>query len=347
MLEWIKKNISRFDGMIISDYDKGALPSRVLKALFACAKRADVPVLVDPKGLDFGKYYGATAIKPNLKEARLATGIDCDSRHSIEQAVRKIHNRTSCRAVALTRGSDGLTLYDGIEHKITHYPAIRHEEVVDVGGAGDTFTVFFGLSLFAGRPLDEAAQLASYACSTVVQKVGMATVSPMDLLRALFQVRSGRKVCSLSELSALSDDLRRRSKRIVFTNGCFDLLHFGHIDFLERARAAGDCLIVGLNSDRTIRKIKGEDRPYIGEAQRARLLAALSCVDHIVFFDQRTPEEVIRTIRPHVLAKGSNYQEDEVVGREIVESYKGVVKLIPIVDNISTAQLVNRIRGKK
>jgi D-beta-D-heptose 7-phosphate kinase/D-beta-D-heptose 1-phosphate adenosyltransferase len=347
MLEWIKKNLSRFNGLIISDYDKGALPPNFLKALIACAARADVPVLVDPKGRDFGKYHGATAIKPNLIEAHLATGITLDTRHAIERAVRMIAEKTACRVVVLTRGSQGLTLYDAVNRRMTHFPAISHGEVVDVGGAGDTFTVFFGLGLFAGRSFSEAAQLGNYACSTVVQKVGMATVSPMDLLRALFQARSAGKVRSLNELTTLADDLRRRSKRIVFTNGCFDLLHFGHIDFLEKAREAGDCLIVGLNSDRAIRKIKGKDRPYIGEAQRARLLAALSCVDYIVFFDQKTPEEVIRVVRPHVLAKGSNYREDEVVGREIVKRYKGVVKLIPIVDSISTAQLVNRIRGQK
>ena len=345
LVGWLEKNIARYDGLIISDYNKGVVTPKLLAKIFQISKKDSVPVLIDPKGKDYKRYKGCTVIKPNKVEAYDATGIRVESNSDAEKAAKQLAKITGAKVVALTRGADGLTIYEKGK-QTNHIAAIRHE-VFDVTGAGDTFAAFFGMGIFASWSALDAARLGNLASSIAVQKIGNATISAVELLQTLGQSQPAAKLRTLEEVSRIAREMKTRKKKIVFTNGCFDLLHFGHIHFLEESRKRGDCLIVGLNSDRVIKKIKGKGRPYIDESQRARLISALACVDFLVFFDEDTPVKVIEAIRPDVLTKGTNYSEKEIIGRESLKQTGGIVERIPIDAGISTEQLVDRIRNDK
>lgn len=342
LLDKVLEMIPRHKVVLVSDYGKGVLTDRVLSAVIAAGREASVPVLVDPKGSDYRPYSGATLLTPNRKEASQATGISITDEATLLQAGQALVEQCALNALVLTRSEEGMSIFEAGE-AVTHLPT-KAREVFDVSGAGDTVLVFVGLGLAAGLPVVEAAAMANIAAGVVVAKVGTSTVSSDEFLAAA----SGfpgleRKIRSSDELQPILEAKRQQGRTIVFTNGCFDLLHVGHVRYLQQARQLGDLLVLGLNSDDSIRRLKGEKRPLIGGEERAHILAALDCIDFLVMFDEDTPLALIKALRPDILVKGGDYAADEVVGKDLVESYGGRVELIQFVDGKSTTHLIEKI----
>jgi D-beta-D-heptose 7-phosphate kinase/D-beta-D-heptose 1-phosphate adenosyltransferase len=256
------------------------------------------------------------------------------------QAARELRDALQTEHFCITLGAKGvLALAASGEHR--QFPA-RAREVYDVTGAGDTFISVLGALLIAGVDFFEAVDMANLGAGIVVGKVGTATVTPSEMLGF---AAGERKLFTLEEIGPLAESLRGQGRRVVFTNGCFDLLHAGHIQYLEASRAQGDALVVGINSDASVKRLKGEGRPLIGEEDRAHLLAALSCVDYVVVFEEDTPESLLRAVRPAVLTKGADYTVETVVGHDLVPQWGGEVVLIPLKENRSTSGLIDRIRA--
>jgi D-beta-D-heptose 7-phosphate kinase/D-beta-D-heptose 1-phosphate adenosyltransferase len=300
-------------------------------------------VVVDPKGTDYRKYRGATILTPNRKEAQAATGISIVDEASLQQAGRKLCDELDIEALVMTRSEEGMSLFfrDGRE---MHLPT-EAREVFDVSGAGDTVLAVIGAGLAAGLTLENAARLSNLAAGIVVGKVGTSTVDRHEILDAVGRLHqdTDRKIHLRQELARTLANRRTQGQVVVFTNGCFDLLHVGHIKYLQAARDLGDMLVLGLNSDASIRRLKGPKRPLIGQEERAHILAALGCIDYVVIFDEDTPYELIDTLRPDILVKGGDYAIDDVVGRDLVESWGGRVELVRFVDGKSTSTLIDRI----
>lgn len=330
-------------GIICSDYQKGFLTPRLLRRTIAAARAQGLPVLVDPKGRDYALYQGATVLTPNLHELELATGLLIRSPQELDTAAWHLMQRLEVEAILVTCGKDGMVLFcqDGTRVRI----AAEAREVYDVTGAGDTVIAVFGMAYFAGASMQEAARLANIAAGLVVAKQGTATLSRAELAEACAD-RQGRrvgKITNVPDAAAALEAARARGERIVMTNGCFDLLHAGHVRYLQAAKALGERLVVGINTDRSVRLLKGEMRPLVPESNRAEVLAALGCVDHVVLFDEATPKALVDALQPDILVKGSDYEGKEVVGREAVEARGGRVELVPIVEGASTTGLVNTI----
>lgn len=329
--------------LVLSDYGKGVLDGETARRLIDAAHAAGRPVVVDPKGRDYSRYDGADIVTPNRAELAEATGMPVDSEEAILAAMRALKAAHRFGAVLVTRSEDGMTLLDG-EH-VHHFPA-EAAEVHDVSGAGDTVVATLSAGLAAGLGLPVAARLANIAAGIVVGKVGTAVAREEELLEALTPERGAlRKVMSRSAAIEQVERWRRRGWRIGFTNGCFDLLHPGHVHLLEQARSWCDRLVVGLNTDASVKRLKGAARPIQSEAARAAVLASLATVDCVALFDEDTPVELIRVIRPDVLVKGADYTVDQVVGGEIVLDYGGQVKLAELLPGNSTTATVARIRG--
>ncbi|PLX71566.1 MAG: bifunctional heptose 7-phosphate kinase/heptose 1-phosphate adenyltransferase, partial [Desulfuromonas sp.] len=327
LISFIEEVSAHSDVILISDYQKGVLTDSVLRKTIELGKQAGIPVVVDPKGNDFRKYRGATLLTPNKKELRVATGETLQTEEEIVQVGFRVRAELELESLVLTRSEEGISLFSGDGKPVRLEAQAR--EVFDVTGAGDTVLSMIGVGLAGGLSLENAARLANVAAGIVVGNIGASTVSPLDLLSA-FGKHSGpdQKVMGVTALADHLDVLRGQGKRIVFTNGCFDLLHVGHVKYLQKARQLGDVLVLGLNSDDSIRRLKGENRPLICEDERAHILAALGCIDHVVIFDDDTPIELIKSIKPDVLAKGEDYVIEDVVGRDVVESYGGRVELV-------------------
>ena len=330
--------LARCDGVIVSDYGKGLLTPALLGELIAAGRREGKPVLVDPKGRDYGRYRGATCLTPNEFEAATVIGRDLQDDGAILAAAQELRAELQTDHFCITRGPSGLlALADSGEHRLL--PA-QAREVYDVTGAGDTFISLFGALYIAGTPFFEAVETANMAAGIVVGKVGTATVTVPELLG---HTGGRRKIYGADEAAALAESLRAEGRSIVFTNGCFDLLHAGHIQYLQASRDQGDLLIVGINSDDSVRRLKGPTRPLIGEEDRAHLLAALSAVDHVVIFEEDTPETLLRAIKPHVLTKGADYTVEGVVGHDFITQWGGRVALIPLKENRSTSGIIDKI----
>jgi D-beta-D-heptose 7-phosphate kinase/D-beta-D-heptose 1-phosphate adenosyltransferase len=330
-------------GIIVSDYLKGLLSESLLEQLISMAKEWERLVVVDPKGRDFSKYRGAYALTPNIKETEIASGMRIMTDEDLENAAKRLFQLLNCHMILVTRGKDGLSLFQ--EKKLpTHVPT-EAKEVYDVTGAGDTVISLFSLSLFRGYDPINAAHLANAGAGIVVGKLGTSPISRRELEdfltgQSLYQ---SKKILSLSELLPIANLARAQGKTIVFTNGCFDLLHVGHIQYLQKAKALGDILIIGLNDDNSVRSLKGDPRPLIGQEERANILAALGCIDYIIIFSELTPGALIRNIKPSILVKGGDYTLDQVVGRDIVESYGGRTEIIPYMPGYSTSGLIEKI----
>ena len=331
------------DAIILSDYAKGALTPEAIAA--ALAVRGNAPVVVDPKHRDFKRYRGATAVTPNLRELEIAAGeaLDAEDTDAIESAARRIARSAALEALVVTLGSQGMLVVP-TEGVAVWVPAEKRE-VYDVTGAGDTAIAVLAVALAAGAPLAAAAQIANSAAGVAVGQVGAVAVEPGRIRDAL-AARPEGKVLRRDELAARAASWRTAGKRIVFTNGCFDLLHSGHLALLEHAARLGDVLVLAINGDASVRRLKGPERPLVPQAERAALLAALSFVDAVAIFDEDTPLETLEAVRPHVLVKGADYRPDQIVGRELVESYGGRVAVVPLVPDKSTSALVERIKGK-
>lgn len=328
--------------VVLSDYAKGVLHPALCRWLIDAAKQARIPVLVDPKGRDYTKYAGATALTPNRRETSEVCGGIPDIDRLLD-AAETLRRQLDLEFLAVTRSEDGISLLE--EGRRLHIPAMARQ-VFDVSGAGDTVIATLAAGLVAGLGHVDALHLANLAAGVVVGKVGTASITREELLEALSEEEVREqvdKVCDLPHLLARVGAWRAAGQRIVFTNGCFDLLHAGHVTYLETARKLGDRLIVGLNTDRSVRLLKGPNRPVIHEADRARVMAALEAVDAVILFDEETPLELITALRPDVLVKGSDYREDQVVGAAEVKSWGGQVVLVPLVPGRSTTAILDRI----
>ncbi|KAA0255896.1 D-glycero-beta-D-manno-heptose 1-phosphate adenylyltransferase [Acidobacteria bacterium ACD] len=343
LLEAALATLGEADVLLVSDYAKGTLTPRLLGTLLSEARRRGVPALVDPKGRDYDRYRGATVVTPNRKELETVSGREARDLGTVAEIGSALRDRLGLDALLVKLSEEGMLLLprEGAPVRI----AAQAREVFDVTGAGDTVLATLGLALGSGTDLATAATVANRAAGCAVGRVGTTPVRWADLLEGL-AATPGSKRIEREHLSALSATLRRAHRRVVFTNGCFDLLHPGHVSLLAEARKLGDVLVVGLNSDESVRRLKGPSRPILSEGDRAQVLGGLDAVDFVVVFGEDTPEEVIRTLRPQVLVKGGDYTEATVVGAPFVRSYGGEVALIPLVAGRSTTNVVERIRGE-
>ncbi|MGQ9920041.1 MAG: D-glycero-beta-D-manno-heptose-7-phosphate kinase [Desulfobacca sp.] len=331
------------DGVILSDYGKGVLTAPILTALISAARDRGLPVVVDPKGRDFSRYRRATIITPNLKEAAEAVGYPLTGRMEVLQAGRELCALCETEAILITLGPEGMALIP--RHGQPEEIPAQAREVFDVSGAGDTVVAVLALALARWHDLGLAARLANLAAGIVVGKVGTAPILRAELAGALEAETTARpaKIVTLGELLLLVPRLRAQGKRLVLTNGCFDLLHWGHVKFLEESRRLGDILIVALDSDDSVRRVKGPCRPVIRAGQRAAMLAALEAVDFVTVFTSEQLADLLQKLQPDILTKGSNYPAAAVKGREVVASYGGQVITIPITDPVSITGLIRQI----
>ena len=330
--------------LLVSDYGKGGVTPGLLAALMPEAARRGVPVVVDPKGVDFSRYRGATVLTPNRAELAAAAGVALDDEDAYVRAARELICAHDFGAVCVTRSEEGLSLYpaDGAPMHIR----AAGREVYDVSGAGDTVAAILAAGLALGAPLGLAAVLANIGAGIVVGKVGTAVAHPDELRLAVLRQSgedAGQKELTRERVAEMAELWRRLGLTVGFTNGCFDLLHPGHAAMLDGARRECDRLIVGLNSDASVRRLKGPTRPVQDQAARARMLASLASVDAVVVFDEDTPLELIRSVRPDVLAKGGDYTLETVVGAEWVLAAGGRVVLVPLTPDRSTTGLIRRI----
>jgi D-beta-D-heptose 7-phosphate kinase/D-beta-D-heptose 1-phosphate adenosyltransferase len=332
----------RPDAVIFSDYAKGVLTPDMMSAVQRL--RGSAPVVVDPKHRDLSRYRGATTVTPNLRELEAAAGcvLDADDTAGIAAAARALINAAQLESMVVTLGNRGMLVVTAAGTE-TAVPAIERE-VYDVTGAGDTAIAVLTLALAAQAPLAEAAQLANAAAGVAVGQVGAVAVSAASIRDAL-AARPDNKLLSRHELASRASGWRAAGRRIVFTNGCFDLLHVGHLTLLSQAARLGDVLVVAINSDASVRRLKGPERPLVPEGERAAILAALGFVDAVTIFDEDTPLEVLQSVRPHVLVKGGDYLPADVVGRELVEANGGRVAIVTLMPEKSTTSLLERIRG--
>ena len=330
------------DAIILSDYAKGVLTPETIAAVLR--GRGSIPLVVDPKHRDFARYRGATTVTPNLHELEAAAGcrLDAEDTAGIAAAARTLLASAGLESMVVTLGSRGMLVVPASGPEVA-VPAHRHE-VYDVTGAGDTAIAVLTLALAARAPLAQAAQLANAAAGVSVCQVGAVAVSAASIRDAL-AARPDGKLLSRHELEARAATWRTDGKRIVLTNGCFDLLHAGHLALLSHAAQLGDVLVLAINSDASVRRLKGPERPLVPQSERAALLAALTFVDAVTIFDEDTPLAVLEAVKPHVLVKGGDYQASEVVGRELVEAAGGRVVIVPLTPDKSTSSLVARIRG--
>lgn len=329
--------------LVLSDYAKGALSAYLCPLLISAARSEGIPVLVDPKGRDFAKYAGASVITPNRAELALVTGARRDDVAALLAAGDGLRRQLDLDLLALTLSEQGLALIDGVGTR--QIPALARE-VFDVSGAGDTVIATFAAGLAAGLDTTDTAHLANLAAGVVVGKVGTVPILREELQAAISGESALEQVAKIMDLGTAKTRVlgwQAAGDRIIFTNGCFDLLHAGHVSYLELARRHGQRLVVGLNSDRSVRALKGPQRPLIGEDDRARVLAALAAVDAVILFDEDTPLNLICALRPQVLAKGADYREEEIVGAAEVRSWGGQVILIPLVEDRSTSSIIRRL----
>ena len=341
----IKSSLKGMGAVILSDYAKGTLadPQAIIKA----ARAQNIPVFVDPKGTDFERYRGATLLTPNLHEFETVMG-SCASEQELVNKGRALMKRLQLDALLITRGEHGMTLLEARDKRRSgelHLPA-RAVEVYDVTGAGDTVISVLAAAVAAGENLQNAVALSNMAAGIVVGKLGTATVSAPELLAALQQERGvERGVVSEDQLLLLLQEAKKRGEKVVFTNGCFDILHAGHVAYLEEARKLGDRLVVAVNSDSSVKKLKGEGRPINLCEDRMLVLSKLAAVDWVLSFSDNTPERLLKKLKPDVLAKGGDYTVKQVVGAPIVTAYGGEVQVLSLVDNRSTTAIVKKIRS--
>lgn len=335
----VKSAIQQAKVLIISDYSKGSLPDCQL--LIRMARAYGIPVLVDPKGNNFLRYHGATMLTPNFHEFEAVVG-KCNSDQDMVEKGSALMQQLDLQALLVTRGEHGMTLLRPGEPEL-HLPA-RGREVFDVTGAGDTVIATLAAALASGQPLPESTALANMAAGIVVGKLGTASISAPELRRAIIAEQGAeRGVVTEEQLLLALEDARASGERIVFTNGCFDIIHAGHVGYLEEARKQGDRLVLAVNSDASIGRLKGRGRPINPLDRRMAVLAGLEAVDWVVPFDEDTPERLLRRVKPDVLVKGGDYSEDQVVGNQIVKAYNGSVKVLSFYDNCSTTSIVNKI----
>lgn len=331
----INKDLDNYDAVLLSDYGKGVLTDALTQYVIKQAKSKDIPVLVDPKGKDYSKYTGATLLTPNKKEAEIATDIKITDDASLKEAGFKLKNDFNLDISMITLSEDGIAIFNKNVTKVR----AKAREVYDVTGAGDTVLATLGVGLALKLSILEAVKLANTAAAVVVGKLGSATATPEEI--SLYsQNISGSSIISKEEIKKVIELLKEQGKKVVFTNGCFDILHRGHVDYLQKSRNQGDILVLGLNSDASVKRLKGKERPINNQDDRAFILSGLKAVDYVVIFDEDTPYELIKEVRPDILTKGADYHGKEVVGSDIAKD----VRLIEFTDGCSTTNLIQKIK---
>lgn len=348
MVAVLLTRLTEFQVILVADYGKGVCTPEVLGRVFDAARAAGIPVIVDPRpNANCEIYRGATAVKPNRLETHLTTGCEIKSPPDAFAAGRKLCEQLGLDYAFITLDSDGLAIVqpDGTSDLLP----TRKRQVYDITGAGDMVLATIGLGVAEGLSLSDIGRLANVAGGLEVEQIGVVSISRREIIADLLtnSRSSPDKVCSLAELERHVASRRQLGQKIVLTNGCFDVLHIGHVSYLQQAAAEGDCLIVAINSDSSVRSLgKAPDRPIFTQAQRAAMLAALEVVDYVMIFDEPTPHALLDGLRPDVLVKGGTYRHHEIVGWEIVESYGGQVKALGEIPGVSTTQILKRLRGE-
>jgi D-beta-D-heptose 7-phosphate kinase/D-beta-D-heptose 1-phosphate adenosyltransferase len=348
LIDTILPQLQRADIVLLSDYAKGVLTARVIRNVIDASRKAGKRIIVDPKSANFAIYRGATLLTPNRKEFAEATRSRADTDMTIADAARDAMILADCEAMLVTQSEHGMTLVPrkGDPVHVPAYPV----KVRDVSGAGDTVAAALALALAAGADWETALRIANAAAAVAIGKKGTAIVTTAELRRKIlphaYLAAEEKIVAASGDLAMHLADWRKQGLRIGFTNGCFDILHPGHVKVLTAARGACDRLVVGLNSDASVKRLKGEARPVQDERARAEVLAALEAVDLVVLFEEDTPIKLITEIKPSVLVKGGDYTRETVIGHEIVEANGGTVMLVDILQGHSTTSLVNRARGE-
>jgi D-beta-D-heptose 7-phosphate kinase/D-beta-D-heptose 1-phosphate adenosyltransferase len=348
LLERATELVSKVHAVILSDYAKGALSPALCEAVIRAARTAGVPVLADPKTPDFSKYSGATSVCPNLGELAQATGVAAQHTDELLVAAQALVVEHDFKFLTVTMSEKGISVVRPATEGSTgfyHSPA-RAREVFDVSGAGDTVIAVLTAALAAGLQIETAVELANLAAGIVVGKAGTVPIAGHELVAALTPssgLTAGEKILDLDRIKLRVAEWRASGETIVFTNGCFDLLHVGHITLLEDCHRFGSKLVLGLNADASVRRLKGPTRPIVGERERARVMAALAAVDAVVLFEEDTPLELIRALRPNVLVKGGDYTVETVVGHEDVIAAGGRVEIVPTVEGFSTTSIVEKL----
>jgi len=339
ILDTFRSIITDYDGILLSDYGKGVLTKELTASLITIANENNKKVLVDPKGSDYSKYKGAYLLTPNKKEASEATQVNIRDDVSLSQAIIQLKTECDLDVSLITLSEQGVAIYDNI---LRTHPTVARE-VFDVTGAGDTVLASLGFALACEYDIDDAVKFANLAAGVVVGKIGSAAATLNEIIEyesSLNKSTSDEHIKTLDEIITLSTELKSRGKKIVFTNGCFDLLHAGHVRYLETAKSFGDVLILGLNSDRSTTALKGKNRPINTQIDRAYILAALEAADYVVIFDEDTPYDLIKAIKPHILVKGGDYEGQYVVGQDIADE----LKLVQFVDGKSTTKTIEKIQ---
>ena len=350
-LEMLQANTTKYllgvSAVIISDYGKGLINEETAQVVIKAARLNDIPVIIDPKGDNYKKYNGCTLCTPNFKEFKQAiqyAGNEITEEKILQEGIR-LCKENGLENLLITRSEQGMSLILPQCGEKTDFP-VQTREVVDVTGAGDTVIATFAAGLCWGMSYEECCVLANVAASVVIQHFGTFRISLSDLEKAIESTSKG-KIISREEASSIAEELHQANKKIVFTNGCFDLLHAGHITSLSNAKKKGDYLFVGLNSDASVRRLKGESRPVVDQDNRAKMLEAISCVDYIIIFDEDTPQDLIERIYPDVLIKGADWRGKYVAGQECVLSRGGEIVFEDLGPNISTTEIIRRIKGTK
>ena len=340
IIQTLEKNIDKYSSIILSDYGKGVLTTNLTKEIIKIANKNSIKVLVDPKGKDYSKYKGSYTLTPNKKEAMEATNIDIKDESSLIEALKSLKTQCELEVSLITLSEQGIAIFDD---ELTIKPTVARE-VYDVTGAGDTVIASIAFALGNNLDIKDAIYFANLAAGVVVGKIGSATTTLDEIYEyeySLHKSNSTSHIKTFDEIKTLASKLHNQGKKIVFTNGCFDILHVGHVKYLEVAKSYGDVLILGLNADSSVRKLKGPTRPINTQDDRAYILASLESVDYVVIFEEETPYELIKLIKPHVLVKGGDYEGKEVVGQDIADE----LKLVQFVDGKSTTNTIKRIQN--
>ena len=340
ILKVFKKIVNNYDVILLSDYGKGVLTFELTQSLISIANENKKKLLVDPKGLDYSKYKGAYLLTPNKKEASEATNIIIKDNESLTQSIRILKDQIDLTVSLITLSEKGVAIFD---NELRIHPTVARE-VFDVTGAGDTILASLGFALSCNKDIDEAIKFANLASGVVVGKIGSATATLNEIIEyesSLNKSTSDEHIKTWDEISSIISELKNNDKKIVFTNGCFDILHIGHVKYLEKAKNFGDILILGLNSDDSTHRLKGKNRPINTQDDRAYILASLEAVDYVVIFNEDTPLDLIKFIKPDVLVKGGDYEGKEVVGQDIAKE----LKLVQFIDAKSTSKTIKKIRN--
>jgi D-beta-D-heptose 7-phosphate kinase/D-beta-D-heptose 1-phosphate adenosyltransferase len=341
LLSSLQQALKSATAVVLSDYGKGALAN--VSAMIELCRNANIPVFVDPKGSDFGKYRGATVLTPNQSEFESVAGV-CDSNDELVARARTMISEFELGALLVTRSEKGMLLVEASDEPV--FLSTRVREVFDVTGAGDTVIAVLAGALASGESMAAAAALSNLAAGLVVRKIGVASVSPSEIRAALHQRgQGGRGLVTEVELAVMVSEAKQQNESIVMTNGCFDFLHAGHVAYLEEAKSLGDRLIVAVNDDESVRRLKGDDRPVNALQDRMAVLAGLAAVDWVVPFSEDTPARLIQMMLPDVLVKGGDYRTDDIAGAKDVLSNGGEVRVLAFREGQSSSNIIDKLRG--